>query len=176
MRFKKNVTSIVSIIFVFIFAVSLCYSTASATYYENTFPYDETGLTGGAYIECASSLGDIVIVLPMQYRDNYLTFTTGGNLFNASASSISVVVFHNGNQYSGRFSSFATLQYRTDSSYNYIDVVTSTVSDTNVIFCSESNVSNDNYYFSKFEIASLSVDIAILFFVFLGWFLWHRQR
>lgn len=170
-------TRIVSVIFFFIFTVSVFTSQASAVYYEDTFPYNETGLTGGSYIECSSSIGDIVLVLPVQYTDNYLTFTTDGNLYNASSSSITVALFHNGTQYSARFQSFSTLEYRVSSSgyYDYTAVRTGEIYDTNVVFVTSSERINDNYYFSKYEIASLSVQIAILFFVFLGWFLLHKH-
>lgn len=170
-------TRVISIIFIFMFTVSVFTAQASAVYYEDTFPYNETGLTGGAYIECSSSIGDIVLVLPIQYINNYLTFTTSGNLYNASSSTITVALFRNGTQYTARFQSFGTLEYRSDiSGYNqYSSVSTGEIYDTNVIFVTSSERINDNYYFSKYEIASLSVQIAILFFVFLGWFLWHKK-
>lgn len=170
-------TRIISVIFLFIFTVSIFTAQAAAVYYEDTFPYNQTGLTGGAYIECDSSLGDIVIVLPMQYINDCLTFTTGGNLYNATASTITVALFLNGTQYSARFPAFGTLEYRLASSgyYDYTAVTTGEIYDTNVVFVTSSERINDNYYFSKYELASLSVQIAILFFVFLGWFLLHKR-
>ncbi len=170
-------TRTISVIFLFIFAFSIFTAQASAVYYEDTFPYNETGLTGGAYIECDSSLGDIVIVLPMQYINDCLTFTTGGNLYNATASTITVALFLNGTQYSARFPAFGTLEYRLASSgyYDYIGVTTGNIYDTNVVFVTASERINDNYYFSKYEIATLAVQIAILFFVFLEWFLLHKR-
>lgn len=170
-------TRVISIIFIFMFTVSVFTAQASAVYYEDTFPYNETGLTGGAYIECSSSIGDIVLVLPIQYINNYLTFTTDGNLYNASSSSITVALFYNGTQYQARFQSFGSLEYRVSSSgyYDYTAIRTGEIHDTNVVFVTSSERINDNYYFSKYEIASLSIQISILFFVFLGWFLLHRQ-
>lgn len=170
-------THVISFILFFVFTVSIFTAHASAVYYEDTFPYNETGLTGGTYIECSSSLGDIVLVLPVQYTDNYLTFTTSGNLYNSSSSTITVALFHNGTQYTARFQSFGTLEYRVSSSgyYDYTPVSTGEIYDTNVIFITSSERINDNYYFSKYEIASLSIQIAILFFVFLGWFLLHKH-
>lgn len=170
-------TRIISVIFLFVFTVSIFSSQASAVYYEDTFPYNETGLTGGAYIECSSSIGNIVLVLPMQYVDDCLTFTTGGNLYNASASSITVALFRNGTQYTARFQSFGTLEYRISNTgyYEYTAVTTGEIYDTNVVFVTSSERINDNYYFSKYEIASLAVLIAILFFVVLEWFLLHKR-
>ncbi len=177
MIYEQKNKCFISLIFIFIFTVSIFTPSAAAVYYEDTFPYEDTGLTGGAYIECSSSLGDIVLVLPMQYIDNYLTFTTGGNLYNASSSTITCALFLNGVQYSARFASFSTLEYRVSSSgyYDYTAVTTGDIYDTNVVFVTSSERINDNYYFTKYEIASLSVQIAILFFVFLGWFLLHRR-
>lgn len=170
-------TRIISFILFSLLTVSIFTAQAAAVYYEDSFPYNETGLTGGAYIECSSSLGDIVIVLPVQYTDNYLTFTTGGNLYNASSSTITAALFLDGTQYTARFQSFGTLEYRVSSSgyYEYTAVTTGEIYDTNVVFVTSSERINDNYYFSKYEIASLSVQIAILFFVFLGWFLLHKR-
>lgn len=177
MIYETKNKRIISVIFLLLFTVSVFTPQASAAYYEDTFPYDETGLTGGAYIECSSSLGDIVLVLPMQYIDRYFTFTTSGNLFNASSSTITVALYLNGTQYSARFPSFSTLEYRVSTSgyYDYTAVTTGDIYDTNVIFVTSSERINDNYYFTKFEIATLSVQIATLFFVFLGWFLLHKQ-
>lgn len=174
---EKISKSVYKIILFCILSVSICSTSAYAVYYEGSFPYDETALTGGGYIECGSSIGDIVILLPQQYIDNYLTFTTSGNLFNVSNANISCLVFKNGQSYSARFQSFSTLEYRIQSgvNYTYTPIVTNSIQDTNCIFMTESERINDNYYFTQYEIASLSVQIAILFFVFLGWFLWHRK-
>lgn len=174
---EKINSRILSIIFVCIFACSLFSTSASAFYYEGSFPYAETGLTGGGYIECSSSIGDIVIVFPVQYIDKIITFTTSGNLYNVSANTINCVVFRGGVQYSARLNSFGTLQYRTSSSsyYEYVDITTGEITDTNVVFITESERVNENYYFDNFQIAVVSLLFCILFFVFLGWFLWHRK-
>lgn len=174
---EKISKRIYKIILFLLLSVSVCSTSAYAVYYEGTFPYAETGLTGGGYIECSSSIGDIVILLPEQYIDNYLTFTTSGNLFNVSNVNISCLVFRNGESFNARFQSFSTLEYRSQSGnqYTYTPITTSSIQDTNCIFMTESERINDNYYFTQYEIASLSVQIAILFFVFLGWFLWHRK-
>lgn len=178
MKNEKRNKFIVSVLLLCILSVSVFAPTASAVYYEGSFPYAETGLTGGAFIECDSTLGDICIVFPTQYIDKCLTFTTGGNLFNVTNSTINCLIFDNGVQYSGRFQAFGTLQYRpsNNTSYSYVDVVTSDVEDTNVIFDTASERVNENYYFTYYEQSILSVLILILIFVFLGWFLWHRKR
>ncbi len=161
-------------VFVVLFS---CLSISSyAVFYDDTFPITETGLTGGAFIKCKSSIGQIVIVLPYNYKDNYLTFTSSGNLYNASSTSFSVSVFRNGVRYTGRFPSYSTLEYRVDYDHSYSDVVTSDIISTNVVFLGLTERSNENFYFSTFEMFSLSVQICILFFVFLNWFLLHKLR
>lgn len=175
---SKRIISVITVVLVLCFTVFVPQKTAHAVYYEGSFPYSETGLTGGAFIECGSSIGDIVLVLPWSYKSDALTFTTGGNLYNATSSTITCALFHNGTQYTARFTSFGSLEYRTTTSgvqYNYIPVTTGDITDTNIEFVTDSERINDNFYFDKFQIASLSVDIAILFFVFLGWFLWHKH-
>lgn len=169
----KNVILFLTV-FVLLFS---CLSISSyAVFYDDTFPITETGLTGGAFIKCNSSIGQIVIVLPYNYKDNYLTFTSSGNLYNASSNTITVSVFRNGTKYTGRFSSYSTLQYRIDSDYNYSYVTTSDIISTNVVFLGLTERSNENFYFTTFEMFSLSVQICILFFVFLNWFLLHKLR
>lgn len=178
MMYEKKITRILSAVLLFIVTVSLFAPSASAAYYEDSFPYTETGLTGGAYVECSSSLGDIVLLLPPQYRFDSITFTTDFNLCNVTSSSISCLIFLNGNQYTARFPAFGTLEYRASSStgyYDYLPVTVHEVKDTNVVFFSASSEFNGNFYFSYYEMAVLSLLIMILFFVFLGWFLLHRK-
>lgn len=171
-KFKKVFVFLT--VFVVLFS---CLSISSyAVFYDDTFPITETGLTGGAFIKCNSSIGQIVIVLPYNYKDNYLTFTSSGNLYNASSNSITVSVFRNGVQYTGRFSAYSSLQYRIDKEHNYTNVTTSEIISTNVVFLGLTERSNENFYFSTFEMFSLSVQICILFFVFLNWFLLHKLR
>ena len=149
---------------------------SNAVYYDDSFPCEQTGICGGAFISCSSSIGNIIIVIPYNYKDNYLTFTTTGNLYNASSNTISCALFKNGVKYIARFSSYDTLQYRISNNYSYEYLTTSDISATNVVFLGNTEANNDNYYFNQFEIASLCVQIAILFFVFLNWFLLHKIR
>lgn len=148
----------------------------NAVYYDDSFPCENTGICGGAFISCSSSIGDIILVIPYNYKDNYLTFTTSGNLYNASSNTINCALFRNGLKYTARFSSYDTLQYRISNNYSYEYVTTSDITATNVLFLGNTEANNDNYYFNQFEIASLCVQIAILFFVYLNWFLLHKIR
>ena len=61
---KKILVLTVSIVLVFCSVVP-----AFAVYYDDTFPSDETGLTGGLFMECSTNIGDIVIVLPYNFKD-----------------------------------------------------------------------------------------------------------
>ena len=149
---------------------------SNAIYYDDSFPCEQTGICGGAFISCSSSIGNIIIVIPYNYKDNYLTFTTSGNLYNASSNTINCALFRNGVKYTARFSSYDTLQYRYSYNSSYEYLTTSDITATNVVFLGNTEANNDNYYFNQFEIASLCVQIAILFFVFLNWFLLHKIR
>lgn len=98
-------------------------------------------LAGGYYVDVVTSqLGDLLIYIPVNYVDGYLTYTESGNLFNLSSSTVTCIAFtENGTQYSVRFSSFAEPQYRL---YDYqvstwYDLTVSEVSDTNVRILSE---------------------------------------
>lgn len=145
----------------------------SAAYYDNSFPADETGLTGGAYIECTSSIGDIVIVLPWNYRENYLTFSTTGDLINCSSGTISCAVFRNGVRYSARFSSWGSLSYQQSSNYTYTDITVNLIKDTNCVFVTDSDAVNESYYFSSFELA---VIILLIFSVIIDLMRWFQCR
>ena len=149
---------------------------SNAVYYDDSFPCEETGICGGAFISCSSTIGNIIIVIPYNYKDNYFTFTTNGNLYNASSNTITCALFRNGVKYKARFSSYDTLQYRYSDNSSYEYVFTSDITSTNVVFLGNTEANNDNYYFNQFEIATLCVQIAILFFVFLNWFLLHKIR
>lgn len=178
MMYEKKFARILSVVLFCIVTVSIFAPSASAAYYEDSFPYTDTGLTGGCYIECPSSIGDIILLVPAQYRYDSLTFTTDGNLYNCTSSTITCLMFLNGVQYTARFPAFGTLEYRESSStgyYDYTAVTTYNVTDTNVVFFSASSLYNGNFYFTYYEMAVLSLLIMILFFVFLGWFLLHRK-
>lgn len=93
-------------------------------------------LAGGYYIDAVTDeLGDLLIYVPINYVDGYLTYTSAGNLFNLSSSTITCIGFtNNGTQYTVRFSSFSEPQYRLYD-YNvstYYDLTVEEVSGTNV--------------------------------------------
>ncbi len=168
--YEKRIKYFISFVFFVFLSFSIFSPICNAVFYEDSFPFEETGLTGGAFVECNSNIGSICIVLPKQYTDSYFTFTTSGNLLNLSSSTISCLLFANGIQYNARFQPFGGLQYRVTSGYyDYIDVVTSDIVDTNIIFSTASERINENYYFNSYEICIISVLLFILFFEFMGW-------
>ena len=126
-------------LFFAIFIVSVSFVSASAVYYEDSFPSAETGLTGGLFLECSTNLGNCVIVIPYNFKEDTFTFSTSGNVFNATSSTVSGVLYRNGQQYSVRWSSFSYPQYRqSDSSYSYTDLVIKTTLVSVTLFITKS--------------------------------------
>lgn len=168
---KKTITFFLALV---IFSSSII--SASAVYYEDTFPSDKTGVTGGLFIECQTNIGDAVILIPYDYKYNTFTFGTNGNVFNCSYAGVNCALYINGHKYTCRWTSFSYPQYRIDGNqYTYSDLVITSVTDTNVVFLTDTEQSNDNYYLSVFEKILLCVLLCILFLQFLMWFLLHRR-
>lgn len=167
---------IISFLFV-ILIISFSVFPASAVYYEDSFPSDQTGLTGGLFLECSTNIGDCVIVIPYNFKENTFTFSTSGNVFNASSTSISCALYLNGNQYTARWAGYSYPQYRlSDTGYIYSDLVITKVIDTNIVFITDdSELSNDNYYLSTFEKIVISLLCVLVFLLFLCWFLLHKR-
>lgn len=93
-------------------------------------------LSGGAFFEVdTSELGNVKIYIPMDYQEGSFAYDNYGNLVNIRASTITGYIL-DGTQYSVRWTSFGTPQYRllnysgVGSSYN--DLTVETVTDTNV--------------------------------------------
>lgn len=169
---KKILVFTVSIVLVFCSVVP-----AFAVYYDDTFPSDETGLTGGLFMECSTNIGDIVIVIPYNFKEDTFTFSTTGNVFNASSTSISCTMFLNNNQYTVRWAGYSFPQYRlSDTGYTYSDLVINSVTDTNVVFITDdAELRNDNYYLSIYEKIIISLLFVLIFLLFLCWFLLHKR-
>lgn len=93
-------------------------------------------LSGGAFFEVdTSELGNVKIYIPIDYQEGSFAYDNYGNLVNIRASTITGYIL-DGTQYSVRWTSFGTPQYRllnysgVGSSYN--DLTVESVSDTNV--------------------------------------------
>ena len=164
-------------IFITLFLVSFSFLSASAVYYDDTFPSAETGLTGGLFLECETNIGKCVIVVPYNYKNNTFTFSTSGNVFNATSTSISCTLFRNGQQYTCRWAGYSFPEYRLEATgYQYSDLTITKVTDTNIVFITDDDeLSNDNYYLSVYEKIIISLLSVIVFLLFLMWFLLHRR-
>lgn len=161
------------------FILLFCFCIPSfAVYYDDEFPSSQTGLTGGSFIRCRTNLGEAVILIPINYRNDFLAVSTSGNLYNCYSSTITGTMYINNNQYSMRWSSFSYPEYRAyDSNYSYSSFTIYEVLDTNCRFLTVNDaVQNNNYYLEPYQIIVISLLISILFFVFLEWFLWHRKK
>lgn len=167
---------VISILCCLLLLFSLFALPVGATRYSNNFP-TETGLTGGAFIVAMSSIGTITVLIPYNYKVDYFTFSTSGNVINVSSSTIYCAVYKNGTRYDARFNSWGGLSYRVSSSgyYDYSDINITSVVDTNLVFVTNSDKQNESYYFSAYEKFVICLLAAQLFFIFLGWFLWHKH-
>lgn len=90
--------------------------------------------TGGVYVTgTTAELGAVTLYLPVNYQRGYLGLTTSGNLFNASSSSISGVLYRGGSEYQARISAWSTPQYRAQSgsSYYYYDLTFTSIEHSN---------------------------------------------
>lgn len=93
-------------------------------------------LSGGAFFEVETSeLGNVKIYIPMDYQEGSFAYDNYGNLVNIRASTITGYIL-DGTQYSVRWTSFGTPQYRllnysgVGSTYN--DLSVEDVLDTNI--------------------------------------------
>jgi hypothetical protein len=157
----------------------VCYIPSSARSYPNEFPSDVTGLTGGAFLVGKSGSYDVTIILPITYQFDTFTFDTSGRIYNVTNSTITGRVYLNNTVYNIRWQPFSLSQvyYPTSTYYQWTDFYVSNISDTNIEFeTSAKNWRNDSLYLEKKDIVAFSLLGSILFFVFLGWFLWHRTR
>ena len=173
---KKLLILLISVI---ILLVSLTpYSVCYAHYYDNTYPVD-IGFESGLYIRCKTNLSDKTTILLTQDAVDCLALRSNLQLYNISGSAVYGLVYFGGTQYRVSFASGGSQRV-----HNY-DVQNSTTAftiqqiiDTNIDFpfINPNNPSaNNNLYFSKFEIAVVSLLIAQLFFILMGWFLLHRK-
>lgn len=152
--------------------------TVFAASYPNEFPSNKTGLTGGCFIIAHVGNTEVTIVLPVSYRDKCFTFATNGELFNITNSTIQGRLYYNNELYTVRWQSWSTAEfYRpVGTYYQWTAITIANVTDTNVIFdTNNQDWANDAIYLDKKDILVTSIQFSILFFVFLGWFMWHRS-
>lgn len=150
---------------------------AYAVFYDNDYQTfkQATGLTGGKYVLCDCNLGRVYVVFPAD-RTGYISLVNGFEPINISSSTINVQIYYNSNVYSGRMTTFSTIEYRLNDQmgYTYYDLIVTNILDSNIEFITESNQYNSNLYLDKYQIIIVSLLILILLFEVLGWFLLHR--
>lgn len=89
---------------------------------------------GGVYVTgTTSQLGTVTVYIPSTYQEGYLGTTASGDLFNASNSSISGVVYAGSRQYDFRLSSWSTSQYciQSGSYWEYEDLTFTSIDASN---------------------------------------------
>lgn len=168
---RKFKICVLSVMLLLVFSVQ-----SFAAFYENSFP-DYIEFKNGYYIEMTCNRGNAVLILPKSAYDNII-FDNDNQMFNLSGSTINGVFCLGRNTYPARFTSrnYLTAQVNPLNATWY-DIDIYSIDDTNVDFgnTNDFELNNDNLYFDKYQIAVVSLLFALLFFEFLGWFLWHKR-
>lgn len=161
-----------SVIFTFLFIVSLCFPTYAAEYGAQYPNY--VNQSGGCFIECQTNLGKGSIVFANNYQEDTIGFYgSGSNLMNISNSTVSgYFVLENGTTYDVRASGFSTFQYYTGNNWgSYTDLTVSRIYNTNVQLTDEQGDRANTIYelgnFEKLVIVLLGLILIALLFVHL---------
>ena len=127
-------------------------------------------LSGGAFFDVSTQqLGDVKIYIPIDYQEGSFAYDNNGNLVNIRSSTITGYIL-DGTQYTVRWNSFNTPQYRlvnysgTGNQYQDLDI--NSVDDTNIqIVTDDSDVPlfPDQRYISLAILAVLGVCMLCLF-------------
>lgn len=147
-----------------------------AQFYENSFP-DYIEFKNGYYVEMTCNRGNAVLIMSKASYDNII-FDSDNQMYNISNSTIYGVFCLGGTTYPARFAGRNYLQAQLNPlNATWYDIDIRSIDDTNVDFgnTGDPELNNDNLYFDKYQIAVVSLLVAILFFEFLGWFLWHKH-
>lgn len=172
----KKIISIFAVFLVFVFSALPCF----AVEYSIDFP-SYVPISGGAFFEVKSSLGQITFVCPNNFKNGYFGFTgSGNNICNISNSTVSGYIYTtSGNSYQARFTSLGTLEYRTSSGsyYEYRDVTITDILNTNVTFIDEKgDRQTDNYFLSKENIFLYTLLFVCASCSVLGLFFSRKRR
>ena len=141
----KKIISIFAVLLVLSFSVLPCFAVEYSTEFPSYVP-----ISGGAFFEVKSSLGQITFVCPNNFKNCYFGFSgNGNNICNISNSTVSGYIYTaSGNSYQARFTALGTLEYRTSSGsyYEYRDVTITEILNTNVTFIDDKgDRQTDNY-------------------------------
>lgn len=145
----KKIISIFAVLLVLVFSTLPCFAVEYSTKFPSYVP-----ISGGAFFEVKSSLGQIAFVCPNNFKNGYFGFSgNGNNICNISNSTVSGYIFtSSGASYQARFTSLGNLEYRTSSEsyYEYRDVTITQILNTNVTFIDDNgDRQTDNYFLSK---------------------------
>lgn len=172
----KKIISIFAVLLVLVFSALPCFAVEYSTDFPSYVP-----ISGGAFFEVKSSLGQITFVCPNNFKIGYFGFSgNGNNICNISNSTVSGYIFtSSGNSYQARFTALGTLEYRTSSGsyYEYRDVTITEILNTNVTFIDDKgDRQTDNYFLSKENIFLYSLLFVCASFSVLGLFFSRKRR
>lgn len=171
----KKIISIFAVFLVLVFSVLPCFAVEYSTKFPSYVP-----ISGGAFFEVKSSIGQITFVCPNNFKNGYFGFSgNGNNICNISNSTVSGYIYtSSGDSYQARFTALGTLEYRKESGsyYEYMDVTITEILNTNVTFTDEKwDRQTDNYFLSKEDIFLYSLLFVCASCSVLGLFLRKRR-
>lgn len=172
----KKIILIFSVVLVFVFSALPCFAVEYSTEFPSYVP-----ISGGAFFEVKSSLGQIAFVCPNNFKSGYFGFSgNGNNICNISNSTVSGYIFtSSGISYQARFTALGTLEYRTNSGsyYEYKDITITEILNTNVTFIDDKgDRQTDNYFLSKENIFLYSLLFVIASCSVLSLFFSRKRR
>lgn len=172
----KKIISIFAVVLVLVFSALPCFAVEYSTDFPSYVP-----ISGGAFFEVKSSLGQITFVCPNNFKNGYFGFTgNGNNICNISNSTVSGYIFtSSGKSYQARFTALGTLEYRTSSGsyYEYLDVTITEILNTNVTFIDDKgDRQTDNYFLSKEDIFLYTILFVCASCSVLGLFFSRKRR
>ena len=172
----KKIISIFAVFLVLFFSALPCFAVEYSTDFPSYVP-----ISGGAFFEVKSSLGQITFVCPYNFKNGYFGFIgNGNNICNISNSTVSGYIYTaSGNSYQARFTALGTLEYRTSSGsyYEYRDVTITEILNTNVTFIDDKgDRQTDNYFLSKEDIFLYTLLLVCASCSVLGLFFSRRRR
>ena len=149
-------------------------------FYDNDYPIS-IGVESGYYIKARTNLNNPTwILIPADYL-NDLVLMSNSQVFNISNSTLYCSVVISGTFYRGRWSARDTLEisaYNGQGSNIWTRCNILEILDMNFDFFAinpDNMYANNNLHFSKFEIAVISLLVAILFFGVMRWYLLHNH-
>ena len=172
----KKIISIFAFLLVLVFSALPCFAVEYSTKFPSYVP-----ISGGAFFEVKSSLGQITFVCANNFKNGYFGFSgNGNNICNISNSTVSGYIYTtSGSSYQARFTALGTLEYRTSSGsyYEYRDVTITEILNTNVTFIDDKgDRQTDNYFLSKENILLYTLLLVCASCSVLGLFFSRKRR